>query len=429
MAHAHDHSHGDHRIEQICTLVISGLLGLVCILLWEKKGLDLILAKQFHLPVLLGGIGLLALVAVSALMSLVTSKSHAHGGEGAGCDGHGHCDHDHVEAGHEHHHHDHDHAHDHEHTHEHGHEHEHVHGAACDHEHSHGHEHATVAADDHGHDHGWNPWRYIVLLLPVVLYFLNLPNGGFSAGYMMRGMHTGELDSAVVSGRTVENTGMRLDKPSGQDYPLIVALTEGSPAAKAGLHVKDALLSCTKSNDADGKAFPKPETVDFKGMPLDEIVAKLAGKPQTSFQVAVDRGSSEKQTVEVTRTADVIDLGFLELNDAALSPERRAFYAGKIGRLTGQYLPGQNDRMFSLARIRIRCCAADTTTLNIIIILDSKVPAGTLSAIKPQEWIQVTGEIQFRSRKDRDEYATVMVVGKAGDIKPTEADPDLYITK
>jgi hypothetical protein len=287
-----------------------------------------------------------------------------------------------------------------------------------------------VSPEDHGHNHGWNPWRYIVLLLPVVLYFLNLPNGGFSAGYMERGMHTGELDSAVMAGRSVENTGMRIDKPTGQEYPVVMAVTDGGPAEKAGLHAKDVLLSCILTTDSDGKALPKPETIDFKGLSTGDVIAKLAGKPQTAFKVLVDRGSSEKQTVQVTRTADIIDLPFLELNDAALSPERRAFYAGKIGRLKGQFLMAKgSDRMFSLARIRIRCCAADTTTLNVIILLDNSVPSGTLSAFQQQEWVEVTGEIQFRKRKDRDEYATVMLVSHASDIKPTDPDPDLYLTK
>jgi hypothetical protein len=266
------------------------------------------------------------------------------------------------------------------------------------------------------------------LLLPVVLYFLNLPNGGFSAGYMTRNMHTGDLDSTAVTGRMVENTGMRIDKAAGQEYPTIVGLSEGGPAEKAGLHLKDALVSVTRTTDADGKALPKPETIELKGMALDEIVNKLAGKPQTSFKLTVEKDGNEKQTVQVTRTADVIDLGFLELNDAALSSERRAYYSGKVGRLKGQFLPGNNERMFSLARIRIRCCAADTSTLNVIIILDNQVPPGTLSAFTPQQWVQVTGEIQFRKRKDRDEYATVMVVSKASDIKKTDPDPDLYLT-
>jgi hypothetical protein len=33
-----------------------------------------------------------------------------------------------------------------------------------EHRHEHGH--------DHGHEHAWAPWRFVVLLLPVVLYFL-----------------------------------------------------------------------------------------------------------------------------------------------------------------------------------------------------------------------------------------------------------------
>ncbi len=322
-----------------------------------------------------------------------------------------------------------------EHDHDHGHTHE--HGAACDHTHDHDHEHGHThghdhahahGGHDHGHDHGWNPWRYIVLLLPVVLYFLNLPNSGFSASYMMRGMHTGELDSGAAIGRSVENTGMRIDKPTGQDYPLVAALTEGGPAAKAGLQLKDTLVSVTKTTDNDGKPLAKPETIDFKGMPIEQVVASLAGKPQTKLDLAVDRGT-EKQKVEVTRKADIIDLQFLELNDAALSPERRAFYSGKIGRLKGQFLQGANGRMFSLARIRIRCCAADTTMLNIIILLDDKVPPGSLEKIKPQDWVQVTGEIQFRKLKNRDEYQTVMLVSHASDIQPTDPDPEVYLTQ
>src|SRR5262249_6847626 len=98
--------------------------------------------------------------------------------------------------------HTHDHDHDHEHCgHDHGdcgHEHEHGIQSATQttgfsaaatppalsapvhhHDHDHGHNHSH----DHGHDHdhGWAPWRYVVLLLPVVLYFLNLPNQGFTA--------------------------------------------------------------------------------------------------------------------------------------------------------------------------------------------------------------------------------------------------------
>ncbi len=85
--------------------------------------------------------------------------------------------------------------------------------------------------------------------------------------------------------------------------------------------------------------------------------------------------------------------------------------------------------MFSLVRVRIRCCAADTTTLNIVIFLDESVPMSVMADIKPQDWIQVTGEIQFRKRKDRDEYATVMVVSKASGVQKTDPDPEIYLTQ
>src|SRR5438128_617080 len=40
-------------------------------------------------------------------------------------------------------------------------------------QHSHAHEHEHAAED---HDHGWAPWRYVVLLVPVILFLLGLPN-------------------------------------------------------------------------------------------------------------------------------------------------------------------------------------------------------------------------------------------------------------
>jgi hypothetical protein len=418
MAHAHDHSHGDHKLEQICTLIISGLIGLVCVLLYQRNALNLILAKQFHIPVLLGGIGLLVLVGVSALMGFLAPKTPEHVHD---CGGHDHCDHEHaVEehlAGHTC-----DHNHDHDHAHSHAHDHDHSHT------HTHDHQHAADGHDHDGHDHGWNPWRYIVLLLPVVLYFLNMPNGGFSQSYMMRSMHTSELDASTNLGRSVENMGMRIDKATGQDYPSIVAIVEGGAADKAGLKVKDSLVSMTRSTDANGATLAKPETIDFKDMTVNKIAVDLGGKAESKFTAVVER-DGKKQDVKVTRLSDVIDLQFLELNDAALSRERREYYSGIVGRLRGQFLPGPNGRMFSLVRVRIRCCAADTTTLNIVIFLDESVPMSVMADIKPQDWIQVTGEIQFRKRKDRDEYATVMVVSKPNGVQKTDPDPEIYLTQ
>ena len=158
-----------------------------------------------------------------------------------------------------------------------------VRNRSADHDHAHEHE--------HGHDHEHGPWRGLrsrtmnmpmtthhehvhgaprqslrttttamitvtimagipggisCCFLPVVLYFLLCPMEASAVGHVTRGMHTGELDSATLSGWSVENCGLRVDKPAGQEYPAVVAFTEGGPAQKAGLSVKDALVPCRR---------------------------------------------------------------------------------------------------------------------------------------------------------------------------------------
>ena len=60
-------------------------------------------------------------------------------------------------------------------AHDHGH-HAHDHG----HDHKHDHAHADHSHEDH--DHGSAPWRYVVMLVPVILFLLGLPNKGPSVG-------------------------------------------------------------------------------------------------------------------------------------------------------------------------------------------------------------------------------------------------------
>ena len=64
------HSHEDKRamyLEQLCTIGMCGALGVVAILMWYRGWLTGLLADSFHLAVLLGGICLVAIVAVRAV--------------------------------------------------------------------------------------------------------------------------------------------------------------------------------------------------------------------------------------------------------------------------------------------------------------------------------------------------------------------------
>jgi hypothetical protein len=165
MAHVHAHDRSSYYLEQIWTIATCGALGVVMILLWEYKVLPIFLDPKFHDPVLWGGVALLVLVAIR-----ITALWRAVGQTVAG--------------------HSHSHAEGHAHVHEHGHE----HGPNCDHHHN-GHDHEDDGdedeseeadpvladqgvhhhADNHGHDHGFAPWRYAVLLVPVLLFLIHIP--------------------------------------------------------------------------------------------------------------------------------------------------------------------------------------------------------------------------------------------------------------
>jgi hypothetical protein len=178
MAHDHNHDHGTHYIDQLCSVAVSGTLAMVAIVLFMQGSLT-ILREEFRVVVLAGGI-LLLVIAVIRGVTLwqevgKAKPAHKH-------DHHHHHEHGHA-CGHDHHHHDH-------------HDHGHVHGPGCDHDHEPkpalvGISLPVVTAsppaatppveppkeDDHGHDHnhGWAPIRYAVLLLPIMLFFLGIP--------------------------------------------------------------------------------------------------------------------------------------------------------------------------------------------------------------------------------------------------------------
>ncbi|MFO0801336.1 MAG: hypothetical protein U0804_28050 [Gemmataceae bacterium] len=178
MAHDHHH-HGesarDYFVEQLLTIFVVGALGAVGVLMYRDGKLDLILAPSFRLPVLVGGIAVLVVVAVRAVaVWQEAGQTHAHD--------HGHHHHDHgpdCQHGHP------------VHLHAHDHPHEHGHGPDCQHDHDHGHAHADDrmhahhdhSHDDHGHSHdlAWVFARMMVLFFPVALYLIGVPNAGFSA--------------------------------------------------------------------------------------------------------------------------------------------------------------------------------------------------------------------------------------------------------
>ena len=210
---ANEHHHHDNAteyyIEQLIGIGISLSIAYVCIMLWWPfpiyggdgqiisygRKLSIILHPKFHFWVLTGSIILLGFVSVRIIAlwlesgKLKSDNKHVHGPD---------CDHGHEHEHENKHVHGPDCNHGHEHKHEHEHEHKHVHGPDCNHEHndeSSGHEDCG-----HDHSHGSAPVRFIVLLLPIVLFFLNVPNEVFSNVKGVDLSQFGEVGSVAEKG-------------------------------------------------------------------------------------------------------------------------------------------------------------------------------------------------------------------------------------
>jgi hypothetical protein len=291
----------------------------VTLYFWQTWMLRLLLGPQFHPFVLASGIALLAAALVRAANLWLQARDaepahdhvhhdHAHGEEGHDCCGH-----------------DHGHGHSHAHAHAHGHRH---------HHHDHG-------PDDH--DHPWAPWRYVVLLVPILLFLLGLPNK----------LPALIADTQTKADFTQEATG----------YAQLVALGPPSFAQMA----------------ATPAAFPG------------------------------DAGG------------EVIELDYKTLEGAA-APDRQEHWKGKRVRVRGQYSPNlQNDRLFSLVRLRISCCANDSIQLNVPMVSREGI-----RDIPKGEWVKVTGTVDFVERSP-GVYTTLLKVAKRDNVQNCPPDPNPYI--
>ncbi len=146
--HDHDHDHGglgDYYLEQLLTVFICGAFGIVAVLMYQFDMLKFLVAPKFFDSILVGGVALLAVV---ALRGVILWRSV--GQEPI-----------------------HDHAHDHA-------GHNHAPGEVCDAP-AEAQGDADHSAEDHAHGNIY--WRIVVLAFPIVLFMMGLPNKTFSADY------------------------------------------------------------------------------------------------------------------------------------------------------------------------------------------------------------------------------------------------------
>jgi hypothetical protein len=432
---------------------ITGAFAGICLTLYffNTSMLQLLLQDQFHPMILAAGITLLivTLVRAAVLWQAAGKKSAVH-------------THTH-DLSHEHHHeHEHEHVHgaqcSHDHHHEHhDHElHQHVHDASCGHDHHHHsdeHVQAGVAvyhspalpmvAHDHhghshgaddGHDHGWAPWRYVVLLVPLMLFLLGLPNKAMPLG------NPGMGDISQEAAQAIRLVGL-------QANPLVQA----SFAAALSLHADDKVAPITVDGNLVSITQLEPGMKVWLKLVLDDKVegkrgasavwaSKDSGSPAASKDVpwtpmgVIKRVDPKENTLTVAASKDsqseetfdleaTVYIEYKQLEQAAFSPGQRARYDGKKVQVVGMFNPVDgSDRFFYLAGRSMQCCAADAITLNVQMYCKESLNAPNKEKLQKEDWVRVTGRVQFRQDPNRPGiYRTVLVINRRDNIVKTAA--------
>ena len=407
-ATAHGHKDNEYYLEQLFTVGVCGALGAVGFLLWYHGILTTtkMLAARLQWTVVAGSLILLALVLVRAVALWrevgETAKKPAHDHDHDHGHDHGACGHDHGACGH-------DHGHDHDHGHHHHHEPASVQAqsvaavttarplvmapAAP----------ATVslpmtqpapaAAHGHGHDHGWAPWRFVVLLLPVVLYMLELPSEAPNDSRVKK-IDSGDVDFRV--GKVSGDTDFRV--------------------AEVGVAYQVGMLA-SPNGFAPLLALP-------------QFVAASAGNQETFIVKKLEDaypGKSETAT----------HVSFSQLSLAAASSESRRAYADRNLEVSGQFT-GDSDRNFTLFRYRYNCCAADAIQLTAALRVDYSGYRADLPADKKiklnvgelrNQWVIVTGRAKFIQQANGTWVAAIIVRPSKNQplaelVKKVNSDPD-----
>src|SRR5262249_48856320 len=88
--------------------------------------------------------------------------------------------------------------------------------------------------------------------------------------------------------------GIQIRKDAVTDQLLVVTPIKGSPAYKAGLKAGDPLTQIVREMDSEGTPLDKAEVIETKGLPLQDAVDKILGKPGTKLKMTVKREGADK---------------------------------------------------------------------------------------------------------------------------------------
>ena len=174
--------------------------------------------------------------------------------------------------------------------------------------------------DDHGHSHdmSWVFARMLILVFPVALFALGIPNSGFSQEAQLKALG--------------KEQALNLD-------PKVLEQMAKDPRA----------TEIKKTIEADGtviRLIQGPATPEApNGFKIRETIQYGTGEPK--YVLVPDEGTT---------------MTFNELNEAAFDADKRKAYAGQTAILQGRFRR-LGEKEFTLFRLKMTCCGADAVPL------------------------------------------------------------------
>lgn len=323
--------------EQLLGILVCGGLGFVAVRMYTNGMLNYILARDFHLPVLIGGIAILTVI---VLLRAIAVWNEAGALQAPAYDG--------PECGPDH-----------------------VHTVGCRHG------SAFPGGDDdhadhaHSHDMSWVFVTMLILVIPITLFVIGMPSSAMAA----------------LAGRAEAKLAGRNSAPEAE-------LAASSLRDQA----KDAAVE-KEEKQSDGTIIRTLKTTS--GLRLRETVPPT-GEPRYAL-ISADGGT---------------EFRFNDLNDAAFDEEKRKSLEGQTAILEGRF-KRIADKDFTLFRMKMTCCAADTVPLKVRIIVPQAI-----NNINNFDWVKVKGQIQFvkvpGGKAGAETYIPVIMVADLADVQKGE---------
>ena len=217
-----------------------------------------------------------------------------------------------------------------------------------------------MADHDHSHDMSWTFARMLILVFPVMLYFLGLPSGGYSNEELARKL--------------------------GKDPTIATASLKEMANEPETVELKE--------KRRQGERFLKTKT----GLEIRETTAKPGAEPMYTLV-----------------TSEGVRMKFNQLNELAYDEAKRKLYEGNTVIVEGR-MRRIGDKEFTLFRMKMTCCAPDQVPLKVRIFVPQ-----ALAGFEDFSWVKVTGQLQFFKATDergRVHYVPSLMVADITDVQP-----------